>query len=378
MPLSLVRRKGSENWYVRGTVRGQALFESAGTSDRALALQVCEKRQAELWQRSVFGAEAVATFTQAAESYLVSEPRAFTTRRALRKLLVHFRGRKLSEISQESLDRAYRAILGASVTAATKVRHVRTPLVAVLEHASRRGWCARPNFERPSIAKTRTSFLLPEQVVALIENASPHARALFTFQAGCGTRPSEAFELHWVNVDLAGARVVVTQKQGDQRYIDLPPVVLYALIALPHREGPVFQPKRRQLKDASGNVLPLGYATGERSSGQAEKAFATAARKAGLPGHWRLWNDKRGKPQKQWVSEIPFYALRHTWASWHYCRFKDLRRTMEDGGWGTVDMVMHYAKLVPDVYRFQIEDWLAGRPLKVTKSEQLAVKIVNS
>ncbi len=250
--------------------------------------------------------------------------------------------------------------------------------MAVLEHAGRRGWCAKPNFERPTIAKARTVFCTPAQVDALIQNAAPHAQALFTFLAGCGTRPSEAFELDWVNVDLAGARCAVEQKQGNWRYFDLPPRVAAALSALPHRTGPVFQPRRRRRKDADGNFLPAGYQTGERASGQAEKVFATAARKAGWPGHWREWTDKHGMQQKQWVSEIPLYALRHTWATWHYCRFKDLRRTMEEGGWSTIDMVVHYAKLMPDTYLPEIEAWLAGRPVIATKSVQPDLKAANS
>lgn len=378
MPLKVVTRKGSAFLYIRGTVRGTSIFESAGTSDPIQAQEICDKRHSELWQRSVYGAQAVATFSQAATSYLAAEPRAFTTQRAVEKLIHHFKGRKLADIGQEALDGAYKALLGPDVSAATKVRHVRTPLVAILEHASRRNWCARPNFERPTIIKPETVFCTPAQIDALILNAAPHAQALFTFLAGCGTRPSEAFELDWSRVDLVAARCRVQQKQGNWRHFDLPPRVMGALTALPHRTGPVFRPHRRQRYRQDGRLLPLGYQTGDGTSGQAEKVFATAARKAGWPGHWNEWTDRRGVERKQWVSEITLYALRHSWATWHYCRFKDLRRTMEEGGWSTIDMVMHYAKLMPDSYLPEIEGWLAGGPIKTTKSVQSDFQAVNS
>ncbi|MDE1906432.1 MAG: tyrosine-type recombinase/integrase [Rhodospirillales bacterium] len=250
--------------------------------------------------------------------------------------------------------------------------------MAILEHAARRGWCARPNFERPTVIKPRTVFCTPVQIDALILNAAPHAQALFTFLAGCGTRPSEAFELDWCNVDLGAARCAVEQKQGNWRYFDMPPRVVAALSSLPHRAGPVFRPKRRLRRGADGQMLPTGYQTGEGASGQAEKVFSTAARKAGWPGHWREWTDKHGIPHKQWVSEITLYALRHTWATWHYCRFKDMRRTMEDGGWATLDMVMHYAKLMPESYLPAIEAWMAGGPISTTKSVHDGLGAVNS
>lgn len=377
MPLKIVARKGTAILYIRGTVRGAYIYESTGTDSRALAQEVCDKRQAELWSRSLYGAQSTATFAQAAESYLASEERTFTTKRAVKNLLLHFRNRKLSDIGQEALDGAYRSILGPDVKAATKVRHVRTPLMSVLEHAARRGWCARPNFERPIVAKTKTVFCTPAQIDALIENAAPHAKPLFTFLAGCGTRPSEAFELDWSCVDLAAGRCVVEQKQGNWRYIDLPPRVILELEGLPYRDGPVFRPLRKRTHDQDGNPLSLGYQTGERASGQAEKTFFTAALKAGWPGRWREWTDKHGAAKKQWVSDIPLYALRHTWATWHYCRFKDLRRTMEDGGWATIDMVVHYAKLMPDAYLPEIEAWLNATPAGATKSVQPVLKAAN-
>jgi hypothetical protein len=37
MSLRLVKRAGSDHWYLRGTVRKQSVFESTGTDDKQAA-----------------------------------------------------------------------------------------------------------------------------------------------------------------------------------------------------------------------------------------------------------------------------------------------------------------------------------------------------
>jgi hypothetical protein len=87
MSLRVVRRRGRALLYVRGTVRGQSVYECAGTSDAALAEAYRAHREAELWERSVYGARAVVTFATAVESYLRSEPRKRGTVAVTLKLL---------------------------------------------------------------------------------------------------------------------------------------------------------------------------------------------------------------------------------------------------------------------------------------------------
>lgn len=373
MPLKIVKREGRPFLYVRGTVRGQAIFESTETADPRKAEGYRIKRENELWDRAVHGTRQTVSFSEAVVSYLETHPPTFSTKRALGKLLEHFRHTPLDKIDQVALDGAYQKLLGKNVTGATKTRHVLTPLRAVLEHAARREWCTRPSFERPKISETKTEFRNPAQVDALIENAAPHAKPLFTFLAGCGTRPSEAFELDWEFVDLKGAQCVVGQKQGNERYVDMPPRVVAALSALPHRVGAVFRSSAPKYnKDGSIKLLGKPYRTGEtdtgNATGQAKRVFATAARLADWPGKWRIWTPKGSKtPKQEWVSRVPLYVLRHSWASWHYCQHKDLIMLKADGGWKTIDMVTHYAKKMPDAYRQDIIDWMAGGPVELRK-----------
>lgn len=362
MPLKVIRRAGTPTLYLRGTVRGQSVFESTGTDDPERAEALRAKREAELWERSVYGTRAVVTFAHAVETYLTAEPRSDKTKYYLGKLLLHFGTAPLSRIDQEAVDAAYRAVLRPNPSAASKVRAVLTPLRAVLEHAARRRWCERPAFETPRQAKPTTPFLLPAQATALVEAAAPHLRPLLVFLLGTGCRMSEAIELDWSRVDLAGARASVWQKQGNERLVDLPPVVVHTLRALPHRDGAVFRPPWPEGKPRPKGQEWQGYAsTGRDGGGQIGTAWASACARAGLPGEWREWTPKgSSKPRRAFVPAVTPHDLRHTWATWHYAIHKDLLRLKEDGAWSTITMVSRYAKRMPDAHRAAALAWLSG------------------
>lgn len=354
MSLKIVSRAGREYLYVRGTVCGKSIFESTGTTDPKQAEAYRAKRENELWTASVFGARAVVTFSSAVEAYLRAEERSDTTKDYLMRLLLHFGRMKLSEITQETVDQSYKYLLrdGDKAAPATKVRGVLTPLKAVLEFAAIRQWCDRPAFKGPSIPKTRSIFLRPEEATRLVESASPHLRPLLIFLIGTGCRMSEAIELNWRDVDIRGARAVVWQKQGNERHVDLVPRVIAALCSLPDRDGPVFRPRYRR---GSGR----GYADkGRASGGQIKAAWSVACRKAGMPGHMRVWTPNGVKKEKSvFVPEATPHDLRHTWASWHYCLHHDILALKEDGGWATMGIVARYAKKMPAAYRDEIREW---------------------
>lgn len=364
MPLKIVKRKGTDALYLRGTVRGQGIFESTGTADPKQAEAIRAKREAELWEASVFGKRAVVTFATAVASYIEAQPRSATTLTHLERLLKHFKNARVADISQSSLDQAYKSILskGAEASGATKIRAVLTPLRAVLEFAAVRGWCDRPAFERPRVQQTKMRFLRPDEAVDLVNAAAPHVRPLLVFLIGTGARMSEALELEWQDVDLLGRRAVVWQKQGCERHIDLPPVVVMALGALPYRSGRVFRPLRSRRPKGANRGKELGdayYDTGRTGGGQIKSAWAFACKRAGLPGHDRVWIPRGQKTEKrQFVPDLTPHAMRHTFATWHYCVHKDLLKLKDDGGWQTIAMVARYAKKMPDHYREDIIRWL--------------------
>jgi hypothetical protein len=78
MSLKLKRRPGRPHWYIFGTIRGVSIRESTGVADHKAAEAIRARREWEIIQRSVFGAEATATFVCAAVSYLEAGASGFT------------------------------------------------------------------------------------------------------------------------------------------------------------------------------------------------------------------------------------------------------------------------------------------------------------
>lgn len=364
MSLIIVTRPGRATLYVRGTVRGKSIYESTGTDRRELAEAYRAKREQELYEASIYGERAIVTFSTAVASYLSAEPRRPNQVALVAKLQALLGRRRLGEIGQVDLDRAYVALLRPGAAPATKLRNVLAPLRAILEHAARRKWCDRPAFEVPRQPPPRSPTLTPAQATALAEQAADHLRPLIIFLIGGAARMSEALELDWADVDLAARSVRFRRtKTGKQRVIDLPPVAVTALVALPHRDGRVFRPVYavRRRRDQAGLQWRVGeaYRDSDRiGGGQIKRAWAGACRRAGLPGRWHEWTDLRGKPQREFVPELHPHDLRHVAASWHWLVHRDLMRLRDFGGWAKSDQVDIYTHVLPDHVTPEVAAWL--------------------
>lgn len=317
MPLKLKKR--GPIYYVRGTVRGRAVFETCGTTQRDQAEAYKAKREAELFEAAVFGERAVVSFRRAALSYLEFEPRSQRTKDYVAQLVEHFADTKIGTIDQAAADRAVEKIVGSNAAPATKIRIVYTPLASVLNHAADRGWREYARFRKPKQPKGKTRWLTPQEALALIEAAAPHLRPLLTFMLCTGARVSEAIDLQWSDVDLgAGVAMLRETKNGRDRVAHLPLAAITELAKLPNRQGSVF------LRD-DGEP----YVDRERlEGGQIKTAWATACRRAQ-------------------IREATPHDLRHTWATWFYALSKDFMLLKDEGGWRTLSMVERYAHLMP-------------------------------
>lgn len=321
MPLTLKRRHGSPNWYLRGTVRGISVDESTGTGDRKAAEEVRAVREAELLKRSVHGDSAVRTFAEAALSYMEGGGEKTHLAPILNAI-----GRKpLASIGQAEID-ALAKKLKPQGGPSTLNRHVYTPVAAVLHHAARKRWCEKPVLARPKEPKGRVRWITHDEAERLIDAAAPHLRPLVIFLLSTGARLSEALYLDWREVDLSAGHVAfLDTKNGESRGVPLHPRAVAALANLPHRQGAVF---RRALPytTAKGKRVPLGepYEVREGGGGQIKTAWAGMCRRAG-------------------ITDFSPHDCRHTWATWHYQANRDLTALMELGGWKSAAMVMRYA-----------------------------------
>jgi integrase len=309
MPLKLIRRPGRPHWYMHGTVRGISIRESTGVTDAKTAEAIRARREWEIIQTSVFGAEATATFVGAAVSYL----EANGERTYLKPIIAKIGSIPLSKVDQALIERTAHALY-PDASPATRNRQAYTPIAAVLNHAAKRGLCAKRVIERPEQPQGRIRWLTVEEAETLIDACSPHLRPLVMFLLGTGARMSEALYLEWRELDLVRGHVnFIDTKNGEARGVPLHPRLVAELSNLRHKQGKVFR-------------TPAGrpYAEKESGGGQIKTAFRGACRRAG-------------------IADFRPHDCRHTWATWHYAANRDLIALMKLGGWKSERMVLRYA-----------------------------------
>jgi integrase len=309
MPLKLRRRPGRPHWYLHGTIRGITIRESTGVADQKAAEAIKARREWEIVQRSVFGAEATATFIGAAVKYLEADGE----RLYLKPIIAKIGSMPLAKIDQDLIDKTAKELYPDG-SPATLNRQVYTPIAAVLNHAAKRGLCGKRVIGRPKLPVGRIRWLTFEEAERLIEACAPHVRPLVIFLLATGARLSEALYLDWHEVHLARGHVdFVDTKNDEPRGVPLHSRVVNELRMLRHREGPVFRTQKGR-----------PYAEKESGGGQIKTAFRGACRRAG-------------------ITDFSPHDCRHTWATWHYAANRDLIALMKLGGWKSERMVLRYA-----------------------------------
>jgi integrase/recombinase XerD len=294
MPLKLFRRKGSPFWYIRGTVRGTPVFESTGTDSEEAAEAIRIRKESELLDISIHGKKTVATFLEAAVSYLESggDPRFVGSETKPGKwsgLIGAFGERRLNTIGQIDLDNAARKLY-PKASPETRNRQVYTPFIAIWKHAERRQLCDVRRWERPKMtAKPRDRWVTKPEAEKMVANAAPHVAPLVAFLLYTGARMSEALSLRWSDVDLEAGWVVFreTKRKDEDRGVPLHPVALAALTALARSKGHVF---------LTDDGAPY-YDTGKLAGGQVKTAW-------------------RGMCKRAKVAGVTPHTMRHSFSTW--------------------------------------------------------------
>lgn len=314
MPLKVIRRHGSPYWYLRGSFRGELVDESTKVADRGQAETIRAKREGEILHRQVGGAKATATFLEAAVSYMENGGE----RRFLERLVGHFGATTLGRIGQSEIEAAARKLYpGASPS--TVNRQVFTPMSAVMSHAAKRKLGDKPAFERPTQPRGRVRWISYKEADSLIAACAPHLAPLVTFMLYTGCRVGEALALQWRDVNLERAHATFLEtKNGDRRGIPLHPRATTALEALRGRDGHVFRTR------TGAPYLPKAD-----GGGQIKTGFNAACRRAG-------------------ITDFRPHDCRHTWATWHYAKNRDIAALMRLGGWRSTAMVLRYAHVNVD------------------------------
>ena len=330
MALRLWQRREGGNYSIRGThatAPGRRIDKSLGHADKARAERQLAEYDTRLWRSHLDGPQSVVTFGEAVVSFLEKRGVKDSDAGYLERLLTHFGTTLLKDIDQAAVDQATRSLVTPGASDATKRRAVYTPLLSVLRHAARRGWCQWPALERPSDGPGRVRFLWWPQVDRLLSECSPRMAALLTFMFYTGCRWGEARDLDLLQDVSLPDRLVTFRntKNGRDRTIWLPRPAVEALASIPHDRGSPFRT----------------WWPGERVRGQLMKTVGPA-----YQPHAKL---RLHRPLKRaGIEDFHPHDTRHHWATWFCAETKDLQRCQQLGGWKSLAMVERYAHVIPD------------------------------
>lgn len=326
MPLKLKppRPGKTPNWSIRGTYLGVRVDESTGTTNEALAKQILAARRREI-ERGVLTPVAKEepkgpTFVEAAVAYIESGGDGKylgkwdeEEGRWIGGVLTRLGDLHLEDITQQEIDRAAVALYPEG-SAATRNRHVYTPISAVLKHAGVDFKIKRPKGWR---GQARVDWLQPEQAFRLLDAANeidPEFGIFLTFLLYTGCRLNEAIALRCDRILLSEAFTYFPKtKNDDPRGVHLPPFLVAALANHP-----------RGLNRGS------------------EKAFRF--RKCGRL--YTLMNKVKAAAGPD-VSFATFHTFCHTWATWmrRYGKL-DTRGLVGTGRWRDQKSAARYEHVV--------------------------------
>lgn len=317
MPLKLYERPNGI-WHIRGTVQRRRVDESARTRVRAEAEAIRAQLEADLFKRSVYGDDAVATYAEAALAYM----KAGGSKEHQKLLLQRIGLKKISEVTQGVVDDI--AAERPNAAPATLVRQIYTPVGAVMNFAASDAGgrlCQPIKYRKPKVRNARTEFLTPKQAEAWLtgpDALKPYLGRLVTFYLGTGCRASEGIGQQ--GKDTTSDRAVFQDTKEDYaRGVDL----------------------QARVK------LALGEAVGAD-----EHLFVNSR---GEPWHgYDAVNLmlKRHQAKHPKLRPVHCHLFRHTWATWAYACTRDLTYLMQSGGWRSLSMVGRYTHLAsPDLAR---------------------------
>ena len=287
MPIKLVQRKGNDNWYLRGTVRGQSIFVSCGTSDRKTAETLRVKEEARLLDETVNGLKDTMTFDRAAAAFIAaggSDRYLLEVRADGRRvgLVEELRGTKLANITQESLDGLAHRLYPTALRD-TKVRQFYAPFRAVWNYAAIEEWAREKkwrlprrlkgtNVQEPKRYRSGSAPTSYDHAARFVAAMSPAPAMLMTALFFTGMRPIELFLLEADMVNVPDRWITLrTSKIGESRGIPIHEMLVPLFDSLCAGGGPVFRKPR-------GDPYPIL----DNAGGQLKTAINGARRRTGI------------------------------------------------------------------------------------------------
>jgi integrase len=313
----LFKRKNSDNWYFKFTIKRRTVYRSTGTSDKIKAQEIAARAHAEAFDQLRMGQKPRYLWQDAVIRWIdESQHRSIETEKShLRWLSRHLDGKYLDEITQDTIELIIKAKLTEAGT--TRVNRTTGIISAILNKAHKKwGWSdSVPYIRKFKEDKKRIRFLTREEASRLIKELPEHTRPIAIFSLATGLRKRNVTHLEWSQVDLERRIAWVHADQSKNGKAIRVPLNEDAMTIL-----------RQQIGRHPSFVFTYN---GEAIDEVNTKAFRDALKRAGIKNF--RWHD-----------------FRHTWASWHVQAGTPLNALQELGGWSDHEMVLRYAHLAPE------------------------------
>ncbi len=355
--MSVFRR--GETWYGSYSLPGgKRIKESLGTTDKRQALELHDKRKAELWRVNRLGDFPDITFEEACLRWLeekVDKKSLDTDKSRMLFWLEHFEGVRIKDVTEARIYSAISNMTNKSderrwnqraltakklgkeippykskpVSISTKARHL--ALIKSILRAAEREWKwleKAPTIKIPQARNKRIRWLEPHEAQRLINECPEPLRSVVRFALVTGLRRSNILSLEWGQINMQDKRAWINPEDSkSNRAIG---VALNDTACQILREQ-IGKHHRWVFVHTQSGTRPDGTKTEQvrRMRVDNQTAFRSACRRAG-------------------IEDFRFHDLRHTWASWLIQSGVPLSVLQEMGGWESVEMVRRYAHLAPN------------------------------
>jgi integrase len=238
-------------WYIRGSVRGQRVRESTGTSDFAAADAIRVKREAELLEELIHGKKVVSTFAECVEHYLRVRDGG-SNRRFLPKLVREFGETKVKDLNT-TVVHAYVERTLKHCAGTTKNNRVVNPIITVLRCAAQADLCDVPMIQRYEEKYKKVRGVGDNWVSEFLQRCDrPKIKAYVALITTTGCRGIDAVRLRSEHINWDdGTAFLPETKNGDSRTLLVAPI-MDLLRSFEHaRDGTVFGFARPSVANAA-------------------------------------------------------------------------------------------------------------------------------
>lgn len=243
MPLKIYRPKGSKIWYYTGTISGNRLRASTGTTDRKVAARIASQIEHGEWERHLDGPKKqVLMFPQAVAIYLRAHDLNKRQMRYIERIEDYWKNTAVEDMTdgailQSAID------LHPKNSGATRNRQVLTPTQAIINHCAKLKHCAPILLERFAFEQEIKAPVTLEWLETFCTYAvHPMVRALAVYMFGSGCRWSDAERLDWPEIDFVNRRILIKKtKAKRQRFAYMTQRMLVELANLPRDKKPFWR-----------------------------------------------------------------------------------------------------------------------------------------